>query len=85
VTPNDFSLNTSFNINCTLFYYSNEKIFDEELELIFNKYFSKYDINMFQTFDLLLINIYNVYILNKIKINEYYSSTYIIKNINIED
>ena len=29
-------------------YYSNEKNFDEELELIFNKYFSKYDINMFQ-------------------------------------
>jgi hypothetical protein len=66
-------------------YYSNEKNFDEELELIFNKYFSKYDINMFQTFDILLINIYNSYILNKIKINEYYSSTYIIKNINIED
>ena len=66
-------------------YYSNEKNFDEELELIFNKYFSKYDINMFQTFYLLLINIYNVYIFNKIKINEYYSSTYIIKNINIED
>lgn len=66
-------------------YYSNEKNFDEELELIFNKYFSKYDINMFQTFDLLLIDIYNVYIFNKIKINEYYSSTYIIKNINIED
>jgi hypothetical protein len=59
-------------------YYSNKNNFDEELEFIFNKYFSKYDINMF---DILLINIYNVYILNKIKINQYYSSTYIIKNI----
>lgn len=66
-------------------YYSNEKNFEEELENIFNKYFSKYDRKLFDTFEILLINIYNAYILNKIKINEYYSRTYIIKNINIED
>jgi hypothetical protein len=59
-------------------YYSNNKNFDEELEIIFNKYFSKYDMG---TFEILLINIYNVYVLNKIKINEYNSSTYIIKNL----
>lgn len=63
-------------------YYSKDKIFDKELENIFNNYFSKYEEYSFEE---LLITIYNIYLLNKIKINKYYCSTYNIKNINIED
>jgi hypothetical protein len=61
---------------------SNEKFFDKKLENIFNKYFLECDQIMF---DNLLTNIYNIYLINKIKINNYYCSTYNIKNINIED
>jgi hypothetical protein len=63
-------------------YYSKEKIFEKELENIFNNYFSKYEQ---YSFEVLLINIYNIYLLNNIKINNYYCSTFNIKNINIED
>jgi hypothetical protein len=61
---------------------SNENSFDKKLENIFNKYFLEYDEIMFEK---LLIHVYNIYLINKIKINNYYCSTYNIKNINIED
>jgi len=60
----------------------NENSFDIKLENIFNKYFLEYDEIVFEK---LLIHIYNIYLINKIKINNYYCSTYNIKNINIED
>ena len=61
---------------------SNENSFDTKLENIFNKYFLEYDEIVFEK---LLIHVYNIYLINKIKINNYYCSTYNIKNINIED
>ena len=61
---------------------SNENSFDTKLENIFNKYFLEYDEIVFEK---LLIHVYNIYLINKIKINNYYCSTYIIKNINIDD
>lgn len=63
-------------------YYSNIDNFDRELEKLFNKYFYKYDEKLFE---MLLITIYNIYLINKFKINKYYCSTFNIKNINIED
>jgi hypothetical protein len=63
-------------------FYSNENSFDTKLENIFNKYFLEYDEIVFEK---LLIHVYNIYLINKIKINNYYCSTYNIKNINIED
>ena len=63
-------------------YYSKEKLFEKELENIFNNYFSKYER---YSFEVLLITIYNIYLQNNIKINNYYCSTFNIKNINIED
>jgi len=60
----------------------NENSFDIKLENIFNKYFLEYDEIVFGK---LLIHVYNIYLINKIKINNYYCSTYNIKNINIED
>lgn len=63
-------------------YYTTKKMFDKELENIFNNYFTKYyEIS----FELLLITIYNIYLQNKIKISNYHCSTYNIKNINIEE
>jgi hypothetical protein len=60
---------------------SSDHFFDKRLEQIFNKYFLEYDEIIFSN---LLIRIYNIYLLHKIKINKYYCSTYNIKNINIE-